>query len=476
MTKCNLTIQLEAPDEPLRGGGRVRGLVRIVSEVDIRCRGLNVAVVASCDGPGGQSETSGQAADVFSGNLEAGKPRECPFEVEVPPWPLAYQGVHFQIRHQLRATADLPWATDPQAAVALQVLPSDLDYPPPDQTKVFAAPNWVVKAISFLFPLVFVLNALGPQLLAVILVSVAVLGLPFWLLLRWYPKWRIGAVDFQLQPLTLTPGDWLTGHLSIRPRGTLKAKQISVRLLATEICESGSGDDRKVERFDIYSRDLVSAEGLELPGDRATRFEINSRLPPIAAYSLKQGSNQLVWAVEAMIGIFGLIRWNETRVLSVVPSRVPGGYLMLRPASDALIFTTVDESQFDNLGQAATVVPGDLPDDEITLDEAAQQFWSARHQQETIAVLLEALEGLPLRAAATIQRRPARVGGAADRGLRPGELAVAAQMDEPPLPLTLYVPRDRGVDFERAVGMRWSGSAEVVGWDDAGNRLQLRVH
>lgn len=475
MTKCKLTIHSETPDAPLRGGGRVRGVVRIVSEVDIRCRGLNIAVVASCEGPGGQSETSGLTVDVFSGNLEAGKPRECPFDVEVPPWPLPYQGVHFQIRHQLRATADLPWATDPQATVPLRVLPSDQEYPPPDQSKVFAAPNWVVKAISFLFPLVFVFNALGPRLLAVIAVAVAVLGLPFWLLLRWYPRWRIGPVDFQLQPLTLSPGDRLTGHLSIRPRGTLQAKRISVRLVATEVCESGSGDDRKVERFEIYGRDLVSADGLELSGERATRFEIDQRLPPIAAYSLKQGANQLVWAVEAMIGIFGLIRWNETRVLSVVPSRVPDSHLALRPASDAQLFEVVDESEFDDLGLASPIVSDDLPNDEITLEEAAQQFWSARHQQETVAVLLEALEGLPLRGSATIQRRSARAGGPTDRGSRPGELAILAQMEDPPLPLTLYVPRERGDDFERSVGMRWSGIAEVVGWDDAGNRLLLRV-
>lgn len=475
MTKCKLVIQRESPDQPLRGGGRARGLVRIVSEVDTRCRGLSVAVVATCDGPGGQSLTSGPAVEVFSGDLVAGQPRECPFDVEVPPWPLAYQGVNFQIWHQLQATADIPWATDPQASVAVRVIPSDLDYSAPDQSKVFATPNWLLKAISFLFPLVFVFNALGPKLLGIIVVSVAVLGLPFWLLLRWYPKWRIGTVDFQLQPLTLTPGEWVTGHLSIHPRGTLQAKRISVRLVATEVCESGSGDDRKVERFEIYSRNMVVADGLALPGERATRFELTNRLPPIAAYSLKQGSNQLVWAVEAMIGIFGLIRWNETRVLSVVPSRDQAVQLALRPASDARLFELLDDSEFQGMTLASTPDPADVPDEEITFEETARQFWSARHQPETIALLLEALQGLPLRATAMIQRRPVR-GGPADRGLKPEELSISAQVDDPPLPLTLYVPRQRGDGFEQSVGMQWSGIAEVVGWDAGGNRLQLRVH
>lgn len=476
MTKCNLTIRLDSPDQPLRGGGKARGIVRIVSEVETRCRGLNVAMVASCDGPGGQTLTSGPGLDVFSGTLVAGQPREFPFEVEVPAWPLTYEGVRFQIRHEVRATADIPWAIDPRASIAVRVVPGDLDYSPPDQSKIFSGPSWLLKSISFLFPLVFVFNVLGPRLIAFLVVALGVLGLPFWLLFRWYPKWRIGKVDFQLQPLMLTPGEWVSGHLSIHPRGTLHAKRISVRLTATEVCESGGGDDRKIERVEIYGRDMVEAEGQALPGERATRFELMTRLPPVAAYSLRQGSNQLAWAVEASIRIFGLLRWNETRVLSVVPSRDPTVQLALRPASDAQLFEAVDDHEFEGLMLAPTGDVSEMPDDEITFEETAQQFWSARHQPETLSLLLDAVEGLPLRATAILQRPSTRGGSSGAHRSHAGELAIWAQLDAPPLPLTLFVPRDREDNFTDAMGQRWSGIAEVIGWDDAGNRLELRVH
>src|SRR5690606_28721117 len=118
--------------------------------------------------------------------------------------------------------------------------------------------------------------------------------------------------------------------------------------------------------------------------------------------------------------------------------------------------------------------PTPPPDQLISFAETAGHLARVRDQPEQVEILIDAVAGLPLPFAARIGRRLLRP-GEEDMLLAADEQVVWAEHEDPPLPMSRYVPDHRGDDFERASGTQWAGRGEIVGWDHRGGRLQVRV-
>ncbi len=469
MGKCALSIELEDPTAAYRAGQKVRGHLQVVADADVRIRALTVYAGWQTRGMGNVASEHGTQVMLFSGELAAGGSQRYAFEVETLPWPVTYNGFQLNVEHFVEATADIPWAVDPKVSVPIQVLPGD--YQPPDVEPPRSPAMILMLALFLFFNLFFIfiaLSFLGP--IPIVLIGIPVLLLcaagGLLLVFKWLPQMYVGRVNFHLDQLRLSPGEELRGYFSLRPATAIEPQFIHFHLTATEVCVSGTGTNQKTHRHELFSRQLVLADQPRLAANETTRYEFHTRLPAVAAYSLKLTHNELHWVARIHVGIPGLVDWKDELYLTVVPPLDPMTADALAPGRLAAQFTA--ELPVPVTRDAAPA------DDTITFAETISHILSVRTSPEQIDVLVDAVAGLPLELSARIGRR-SLLGGDEDVLLAADEQVVWAEHENPPLPLSLYIPRQRVEAFERASGTVWTGRGEIVGWDRRGGRLQVRI-
>lgn len=477
MAKCGLSIELEKVDPALRGGDKVRGHVRVDADADVRCRSITVYAGFRTRGKGNVAQQLGTPVELFSGEIAAGKSLRFPFEVEVLRWPPTYNGYQFSIEHFIETTADIPWAFDPKVSTPIPVLPGETrpsDFPKPTETS--GCLRAFIAVVFILMGLFTVLMMQGPNLIVftVIPVGILLLILGLFLTFKWLPKMYVGQVEFALQSDRLSPGERLIGSFSIRPNRKIKPDFIRLRITATETCVSGSGSNTKTHRHELFQRDIILADHPELIGDKVVRYQIDTPLPPVAAYSTKLHCNELQWAAELRVGISGLVDWKQSRPLIIVPPVDTNALSRLHRASDAGRF--VDPSTVIAWNEATTdehnVNP---PGGAITFEETIGHIWAVQDDDDEIEMLVDAVAGLPMDLQARIERRMLS-GSANDSKMLPGEHLFWAISINPPLSLALYVPESLCADIDRAGSAIWSGHGEIVGWNRRDRRLQIRVY
>jgi len=482
MSKCVLSIELENPNLAVRGGDKVRGHLNVSADADVRCRSVTIYAGWRTRGKGNVAQELGPKVVLFSGDLAAGQSQRFAFEVETVRWPATYVGFQFNVEHFVEATADIPWAFDPQVSVPLFVLPGATkpeDFPKPGSLGVM--PQIAIGIVFSVMAGVTMLMMLGPNPLLMAVVPVLIMTVITLLMLtfKWLPKLYVGQVVFELKPDTVSPGQSLEGYFSIKPNRSISPEYIRLQLTATEVCVSGSGSNAKTHRHELFDRKIVLADHPVLPGDKTQRYEIRTTLPPVAAYSLKLPSNELQWTAELRVGIPGLVDWKDRRVLSVVPSLDPAVGSSLKRGLDAATYGDSSSAALveENFLEGPYVgVASDLePDAQITFAETVGHIWSVRDQADQAELLIDAVAGIPMEISARIERRQLS-GGIADPQMNEEEYLVLATCDAPPLPLSLYVPHALGDDFEQDIGQIWHGQGEIVGWDRREGRLQVRVY
>lgn len=469
MGKCVLSIELEEPTATYRAGQKVRGHVRVDADADVRCRALHVYAGWQTRGLGNVASEHGPKQTLFSGELIAGASQRFAFEVETLPWPVTYNGFQFSVEHFVEATAGIPWAVDPKVSVPIRVVPGD--YQPPS-VQPPRSPAMLLQLFLFLFfglfLTFFAISFLGPNPLVLVGIPVVLLcgALSLLLIFKWLPKMYVGQVQFELEPRRLAPGDLLTGSFSLRPATTIQPQFIHFSLIATEVCISGTGTNQKTHRYELFNRMLVLADQPRIPANQTTRYEIQMRVPPVAAYSLKLTQNELHWVGRVHVGIPGLVDWKDEIYLNVVPPPDPEAGLNLPPVHHLPQLS----SDWGDAAQEAEL----SAEESITFAETVGHIVDLRANPEQINMVIEAVAGLPLTLSARLGRRLLR-GGDEDVLLGADEQVVWAEHETPPLPLSLYIPKDRVEDFERGSGTVWEGRGEIVGWDRRGGRLQVRV-
>jgi len=479
MAKCGLSIELEHVEPALQGGDKVRGHVRVDADADVRCRSITVYSGWRTRGKGNVAQQLGPAIQLFSGDLAAGQSMRFPFEVETMRWPPSYNGYQFSVEHFIETTADIPWAFDPKVSAPIYVLPGETretDFPKPVDLGTY--PQIAIAIVFSLMGIVALLMILGPNpiLLAIAPLGIMLVILGLMLTFKWLPQMYVGQVTYELKPERLSPGHSLIGSFSIRPNRTIKPEYIRLRITATETCVSGSGSNAKTHRHELFQRDILLADHPELVAEKTVRYEIDTRLPPVAAYSIKLTGNELQWLTELRVGIPGLVDWRDRRVLTVVPPSDPSVAARLGRALDAARFgdspTATQPIDGDDSSLPSDTVIGDTT---ITFDETVEHIWSVRDQPDQIEMLVDAVFGLPMYISARIQRR--FLGGDSDDPeIATDEHLVWAEYDSPPLPLSLYVPQALGDDLEQADAVIWQGQGEIVGWNRHDGRLQVRVY
>lgn len=468
MSRSELSIELADAEAVFISGEAIRGWVKLAATESFSCRQLVLRSLWR-DEVAGDTDTHRLAElQLFSGELASGETRQLAFELRAPAWPPTYRGLESRVEHLLEAQAELVGQGVLRREQPIEILGGQ----PPLQQQYAASSesNIASTVVSMVITAFFVLSALplGVGRLAIIITLLALAFLAVMLhalLTRWLPRLYVGPGELLVQSTRLSPQQTLRGYLELRPGRRIRPQFVRVQLVCSELIASPSDKEETIHRNDVYQCALVDLAPSALPGGSAARFDFDTLMPPLAAYSMSAGLFQVRWTLQASVGIPGLATWQRQLALHVVP---PSDLAELRQLGSPL-----EQILFAGDGSpAGRGVEGDSG--ELTLAETARVVWNHRDEPQVVAELVEAVAELPLRATVQVQRRLLR-GSPEDVCMRDDEQLVLAQHTDPPLPLSLCIPKRCGSRFDALAGSTWAGQVQVLGWDRRGGRLQLRM-
>jgi hypothetical protein len=472
MPKCDLSIELDEPDRIHPGGGTVRGVVRVHADTDVHCKALEVSSGWKTHGRGNVKSEITETVNLFSGQWVAGERTEYRFELSVARWPPSYHGHYLNIDHYVDARAKIPWSFDPKASVPFRMRPTSVG----EGTVGSAAGRnqgpaaWLIRTVLFVILATFAVGfaAANSWFGLVILSSISLLLFGLWLFRVFLPKYRLGEVHHHLDESTLSPGQRVEGELVIRPRKDVPINEITVDFQAREQCVSGSGSNRTTHKHVFFEHSEVLQERTTLTAGREHRFALEFRLPEDAPYSIDLDDNDLIWSALLRVNIPRWPDWTEELTVTVIPADNlgrEGGW----GAADGDVRLAAEKAD----RSAATSVD-DQAGGEITFDETARLLWQSRDDRDQVALLVDAVSGLSMPIEAIVERRLLYGGDDDNYGYDDGH-SVWASYPDPPLPMTLYVPRELADEFEQVGREVWRGRGTIVGWDSRHGRLQVKI-
>lgn len=466
MAKCDLSILLDEPDDVHSGGGTISGVVRVVVDADVECKGLEVKSVWRTHGRGNVASGSAGSMTLFQGQWRAGETHEYRFELPIAVWPPSYHGHYLSVDHYVDARAKIPWAFDPKASEPFPVVadcgPEDAEIVK-NVTEIKGIVGCILTAValSFLVGFCVMFAAAGPFALFFLIVPLS--GGLWWFFRKFLPKYVLGDIQFEFDTEHISPGSTATGELIIHPRKNVPINGIQLHFRAREQCVSGSGSNRTTHTHVFLDQKQSLQDATTLTAGKEQRFPVHVSIPADAAFSLELSDNRIIWSTTLRVDI---PRWPDW--VREIPIKVLPGASSYRdidfenePVGESASVVQVEDSVSDSSGQ-------------ITFNETANHLWSVRDDREQIEMLAEAVTGLSFELEAEIERRLLYAGDD-DPHVYENGYAVWARYPDPPLPLVLYVPHDLADEFEQIGRDAWRGRGTVVGWDSLHGRLQIRL-
>jgi len=473
VANCDLSVEIDDPERLRHGGETVRGVVHVRCESDVRCDGLSVRSLWETHGRGNVTSDETESKVLFQGDWQAGQTYHYPFDLTAGDWPPTYHGHYLNVDHYIEARADIPWAFDPKTKAAFPLASSGKPAAPAKPTTNVGG---CVGAVTLIVILMAV--AVGGGLLMMNLFFAAIVGLlglaaaGWGLFFVWLPKYRLGSVEYELPEAPLVPGDCLQGMLTVQPSGDVAIRGIHWTITAQEVCVSGSGSNRTTHKHMIFEHTEPVLATDTIRGGRQSRFPLRFDLPSRPIYSLDLSDNDLIWSATLRIDIPRWPDWKQTERFQVVPptTSVPeeaaasGAATTPRGRAPAAIPLAGEPLRDGSPETAASP---------ITFAETMQHFWDARENSAQIDPLVEAMEGIPLAVETIVERR--LLYGSDDPLAYHDGYVVWAHYEDPPMPLTLYIPGHLADEFEHLAGDRWQGEGVIVGYDRRHRRLQIQI-
>lgn len=350
MSKCELEVLFDRDDRTYRPGEPVRGEVVVVTDEDVRCSGLTVELLWQTHGAGNTDRTVLDTLALAPEPWNPGLRYRYPFSFTAPGRPLTYHGHFLNVDHCVAARADLPWALDPKASEEYLLVPG-----PDSHREHLASPvDFTVAAAGSSGPVAKVIGWLLLPVLLVLVVALLLMILPLVLVIggvvllrRVIAERRLGRVTVEVSgpevgpptepgvaksvasrlgviarpftPRAITPGGELRFQVRFQPRTAVDVDRVTVRLVGTEECRSGSGTNAKTHTHTLCEETSLLAEGVSfIPG---VPMELTGVLPvpALEAYSFRAHNNALKWKLEVAIEIPSWPDWKRDHPLLLVP-------------------------------------------------------------------------------------------------------------------------------------------------------------
>lgn len=364
MAKCDLSIHLDEPQAAYHPGDVVRGSVEVRTDEPVRCDGLTVELRWRTHGKASSVKETAVSARLFAGEWRGGAVHRYRFELELPAGPFTYHGHYLNVVWEVYASADVPWAFDPDAeqeiallarpgdepqwltAVATpSLLPRELqeagggEVPEPVTS---SSPSLVRNALgigcllTFTAPALILLGAAVVRVLAFTrgeipttegLVWIGV-GLGMLVLLggglgkvvrQRIAGRKLGEVTAEVEPRLVRAGGSLRVKLYFQPRGEADLLAATARLEAEEQVVRGSGTQKRTYKKVVFEQESEIAAGRRLGRGLPFQAEGTVSIPADVPPSFLARRNRLVWTLTVRLDVARWPDWVEERAILVHP-------------------------------------------------------------------------------------------------------------------------------------------------------------
>ena len=259
--RCYTGPVADVPQHDVTPGETVAGMVVVNVNTGCTCNGLDVQVRWQTHGRGNRKYGDAARIRLFTGEWKAGEEHIHPFELTLPdPAVASYEGTVLNVEWAVEATADIPWAFDPEASAPIRVRPGT------DPGPLFEAKRGELKTQSNRSMMVFALVWLAiciPSLLIPTAVAFSEGGddafvmIPFLLLFdaiffavgafllfravsQRIAERRLGDVIFEAPADPVRAGDLVPVRVIFTPVSDIEGK-VTARFKGQEVVVSGSG-------------------------------------------------------------------------------------------------------------------------------------------------------------------------------------------------------------------------------------------
>lgn len=456
MGKCQLAVELEDPERIYQGGDKVRGVVTVTVDKNVKSKSLTIESAWATHGRGNVNRGTSETATEFPEEWVPGKEYRYPFELTAATWPPTYHGHYLSVDHYINARAHLAWAFDPKSSAPFRVFaangPDAMEQPDSAVGGCFG--KAIIGFIVTVFLLVFVFN----PFVWVFGLLAAVFGGGYWFVWTYLPRKKLGEVLFELSADKVVPGENLEGELVLSPNSKVPINKIDLEVTALERCVSGSGTNKTTHTHVVFKKsELLMGEG-ELKAGEEVRLPVNVELPAEPIFSLDLGSNSVIWSGKLRIDIPRWPDWTKVVPFTVYPPQISDVVPEVVEKAPPLKSVPVDDFSQSQ---------------EISFAETVAMVHASLDDNDTVDELVEAVTGLPMRITAVIEGRVVYEGN--DPHGHPKGYSVLAHSEGNQLPMQIFIRAEQRDQFSQLSRMVWAGTGQIVGYSHRLDRLLVKV-
>lgn len=331
MSKCEIRITLDRDNPVYSIGDTLNCTVHVVVNKAVKCDGLVLRRSWYTHGRGNRDSDDLQKITLFKGEWQPGE-YSYPCSFEIDSGPLTYHGHYINVDWMLEASADIPWATDPDTSVDFVVergegkLPQMLEEPDYGTDKVDMSKY---RPYMLIAPLIFTaigsgfaiqgwISNDGFSLLFGSLFIVASAIIAFLIVKNSIAQRKLGKVSVTIDRDNLHPGDETNISVSFTPKTLIEVNHITAKLSGKEKAVSGSGTNRTTHTHTFHEQIFSISNACQLTRDLPVHRRFKISIPPDAHHTFIAADNSIEWTLELTIDINNWPDWSENKELQVL--------------------------------------------------------------------------------------------------------------------------------------------------------------
>lgn len=339
-----MELSIEVEDDTVAVGGQVRGDVVLTApaQTAVATSGGTVELFWRTVGAGARTHGASQTLLLPPASLAPAETQRLAFSFDVPgDASVSVRGQLVGLTWVVRATVDLPRASDPSVEREVTIVPRARDQVPGSGYR--GGPRLVPASelsadASRLAPetvIAFLTGALVLAFVGIVVVAVhdlqstpaiAVFGAPTLALYGWLvqtpvrsalARRRIGTPVVLFTP-RVARGDDLEVEVALAPRREVHVREIAARLRGIERATRGSGRSSRTQERVVLDAKVVLAGSTILEPAREGRWSGRIPVPQDAAPTMHEEGNVIAWELEVSIDVADWPDDHETFTVEVV--------------------------------------------------------------------------------------------------------------------------------------------------------------
>lgn len=352
MKACELHIVFEQADKTFALGDTLRGRVVVDITKTTQCNGLDINLFWRTHGRGDTNTANEKSQNLFTGEWQPGH-YEYPFKYELKENKTSYHGEIINLDWYLEATADVPWAFDPNVEedflLLSRPLAEDYHYRQRAQIEQRKRQKKSSSILQVIIPLLFFstfaifffkddesmlklfspiseyfdqehglfISTIGKILdniiwLVPLIIGAVMLGFLFRYLSGKQVEKLLADLQVTLSKSEYHPGERIDATLSCTPQRDLTVENCYAQLIGQEVAVDNSGTTSTTHKHEIYFDEVPVSLPQNFNNQVPVSSEISFEVPDNIPASFSTGQNSIKWSLKLDLKLTRWLRWLNT--------------------------------------------------------------------------------------------------------------------------------------------------------------------